>query len=249
MEDREKRRVALVTGGARRLGRHISLALAGEGYDVIVNYNRSGEEAQKTTRLIRDRGGAADAIAADVSRSEEVQSLVDRAAAVFGRIHLLVNNAAVIPPSSFAELDEETWDQTVDVNLKGTFLCCKAVGTRMLEWGEGQIVNVACLGAFQPWHKHIAYSVSKAGVVMLTRCLAKALAPSVRVNAVAPGTVLVNDEPSPTKLQPPPEKIPLQRYAAPGDICDAILFLTRGSNYITGQVILVDGGVSLQSIW
>lgn len=242
-------KAALVTGGGRRIGRTISLALAEAGYAVAVNYERSGDAAEETVRRIVEHGGAAAALRADVSRAEEVRSLVQQAVERFGRLHLLVNNAAVYAPSSFAELNEEVWDRHLDVNLKGTYLCSKEVGDRMLAWGGGRMVNLACLGGFQPWHRHIAYSVSKAGVVMLTRCLARALAPTVRVNAVAPGTVFVPDDEGPAELHPPPERIPLGRYAAPEEIAQAVLFLADGTEYVTGQVLRVDGGISLQSIW
>ncbi len=243
------KKVALVTGGARRLGRHISLALAGRGYAVAVNHSSSEDQARRTVEQIRAGGGEAVALRADVSDPSQVASMVAEAEERLGPATLLVNNAAVIPPSSFAQLDHQVWSATLSVNLDGTFHCCRELGQRMLERGGGAIVNIACLGAFQPWHKHIAYSVSKAGVVMLTRCLAKALAPAVRVNAVAPGTVDVADEQAPTAITPPVKAIPMQRYAAPSDIAGAVLYLAEDTGYVTGQTLLVDGGTSLQSIW
>jgi NAD(P)-dependent dehydrogenase (short-subunit alcohol dehydrogenase family) len=243
------RKVALVTGGARRLGRHISLALAGRGYAVAVNHSSSDNQAGRTVEDIRAAGGEAVALRADVADPAQVASMAAEAEARMGPVALLVNSAAVIPPSSFAQLTPEVWRATLSVNLDGTFHCCRELGQRMMERGSGAIVNIACLGAFQPWHKHIAYSVSKAGVVMLTRCLAKALAPAVRVNAVAPGTVELADEPAPTPITPRVESIPMQRYAVPSDIAGAVVFLAEGTGYITGQTLLVDGGTSLQSIW
>lgn len=243
------RKVALVTGGARRLGRHISLALAGRGYAVAINHSNSEEAARRTVEEIRGKGGDAVPCRTDVSNAAQVTAMAAEVEAALGPVTLLVNNAAVIPPSSFDALDEEVWSATMGVNLDGTFRCCREVGRRMMTHGGGVIVNIACLGAFQPWHKHIAYSVSKAGVVMLTRCLAKALAPKVRVNAVAPGTIDVADEPASTAVTPAPAAIPMRRYAAPSDITGAVLYLAEGTGYVTGQTLLVDGGTSLQSIW
>ncbi len=231
------------------MGRHLSLTLAREGYAVAVVYGHSREMADATVEEIRKVGGEALAFQADVSKSDDVATMTGRVEQELGPVSLLVNNAAVIPPSAFDQLTDEVWSSTLGVNLDGTFHCCREVGRRMLERGGGSIVNIACLGAFQPWHKHIAYSVSKAGVVMLTRCLAKALAPAVRVNAVAPGTVEVADEPAPTAITPPADAIPMKRYATPGDIAGAVLALAEGTGYITGQTLLVDGGTSLQSIW
>ncbi len=245
----ETKKVVLVTGGARRLGRQISLALAEQGYAVAVNHSGSDEMARRTVDQIRGQGGDAGAFRADVSDLSQVAAMVAEVEETLGPVTLLVNNAAVIPPSSFDQLDEEVWSATLGVNLDGTFHCCRELGRRMQERGGGAIVNIACLGAFQPWHKHIAYSVSKAGVVMLTRCLAKALAPAVRVNAVAPGTVDVAEEPSPTAITPSADTIPMQRYASPSDIAGAVLYLADGTSYVTGQTLLVDGGTSLQSIW
>ncbi len=244
-----EKNIALVTGGARRLGRHISLALAGKGYAVAVNHSGSDEMARKTVAEISDQGGEAMAFRADVSDSSQVAMMMADIEEKLGPVTLLVNNAAVIPPSSFDQLDDHVWSSTLGVNLDGTFHCCREAGRRMKKRGSGTIVNIACMGAFQPWHKHIAYSVSKAGVVMLTRCLAKALAPAVRVNAVAPGTVDVADEPSPTAITPMADAIPMKRYASPSDIAGAVIYLADGTDYVTGQVLLVDGGTSLQSIW
>jgi len=247
MENGQK--VALVTGGARRLGRHIALALAGRGYDVAVNHSNSEAMALKVVEKMAHEGGRALALKADVSNPAEVRRMVEEVEQQLGPLALLVNNAAVIPPSPFEKLDDEVWDKTLGVNLNGTMYCCREVGQRMLERGGGVMVNIACLGAFQPWHGHIAYSVSKAGVVMLTRCLARSLGPAVRVNAVAPGTVEVPGESSPTKITPRVGSIPLRRYASPEDITGAVVHLAEAADYVTGQVLVVDGGTSLQSIW
>lgn len=242
-------KVALVTGGARRLGRRIAMALAGRGYAVGVNHSSSEDEAREVVEEIRSGGGRALALRADVSSPPEVARMFDGLEQRLGPLNLLVNNAAVIPPSPFEKLDDDVWDKTLGVNLNGTMYCCREAGRRMLRRGGGTIVNIACLGAFQPWHGHIAYSVSKAGVVMLTRCLARALGPAVRVNAVAPGTVEVPGESSPTKITPPVDRIPLGRYASPDDIAGAVVHLAEAADYVTGQVLVVDGGTSLQSIW
>jgi NAD(P)-dependent dehydrogenase (short-subunit alcohol dehydrogenase family) len=239
------RPVALVTGAGRRLGRQIALDLGANSFDIIVNYNKSARKAADTVKLLRAGGAAAQAIQADISKRGEVARMVRKAIELFGGIDLLVNNSAVFLESPLEKTTDRIWDTTLDINLKGTFLCSQAVAHEMLKRKGGRIVNIASLGGIQAWAKHLPYSVSKAGVIMLTRCLAKALAPRILVNAIAPGTIFMGSEEDPNQKHVPPATIPLKRYGSPSDVADLVVFLSRAS-YITGQVFVVDGGRSIQ---
>ena len=236
--------VAIVTGGGKRLGRRIALALGGAGYDVVVNYRSSAAGARAVVREIIEGGRGAIAVRGDVSRSADVRRLVRTSLRHFGHIDLLVNNAAIFITKPLLAVKESEWSRTIDINLKGTFLCAQAVAPAMLKQKSGKIINIASLGGLQPWKEHAPYSVAKAGVVMLTKVLAKSLAPHVAVNAVAPGTILLRGE---ERLPHVPRKsILLGRYGAPSDITGLILYLATTASYITGQVIPVDGGRSIQ---
>lgn len=240
------KKTALITGGGRRLGRNISLALAKEGFDIMVNYFQSEGSAQKTATEIREMGRRVMTYGADVSNSDQVHGLVKKTLDHFGSIDLLVNNAAIFSQIPFEKLTESIWDKTIDTNLKGTFLCSREVGAHMMNRRSGIIINIASLGGVQPWVNETPYSVSKAGVIMLTKCLAKGLAPHVRVNAVAPGYIEIPD-PILEKVFPPPPltKIPLRRYGRPEEVSDLVVYLATKGEYITGQIFTVDGGKSL----
>jgi 3-oxoacyl-[acyl-carrier protein] reductase len=239
-------RVAIVTGSGRRLGRRIALALAGNGFDLVVNYLHSATGARQTVDLIHKMGRKAIAVRADVAKKADAQQLIHKTISQFGRLDLLVNNAAIFIESPWNETTEQIWDRTVDTNLKGTFFCCQSAASYMITKKHGRIINIASLGGIQAWKEHLPYSISKAGVIMLTRCLAKALAPLIAVNAIAPGTIIIDGEESPDQLHIPIDKIPLKHYGKPADITDLVLFLATTANYITGQTFVVDGGRSVQ---
>ncbi len=239
------RPVALVTGSGRRLGRQIALALAKNGYNIVVNYNTSEAQARSTVRRIKTLGVTAIGIKADVSSSSEVRRMVGEAADRFGRIDLLVNSSAVFTESGLLDTTEENWSRTLDINLKGVFLCSQAVALIMLKQKKGRIINIASLGGLQAWKNHLPYSVSKAGVIMLTRIMAKTLAPNIPVNAIAPGTIIIEGEEDPALAHVPVKTIPLGRYGKPDDITSAVLFLAKDANYMTGQILIVDGGRSI----
>jgi NAD(P)-dependent dehydrogenase (short-subunit alcohol dehydrogenase family) len=230
--------VALVTGAAKRIGRGIALRLAAEGADVVVNYRHSAEGARLVVEAIREEGRRSLLVHADVSRSLQVREMFNAVDQEFGRLDILVNNAGVYFEAPFESLTEEQWDSTLNANLKSQFLCAQAALPLMRRAGGGRIVNLSSIGAFQAKPSHVHYCVSKAGVVMLTRCLARALGPSITVNSVAPG-----------KIQFPGEEIdqayvrrsPLAKVGDGDDIADAVLFLVQ-SDFITGQVLLIDGG-------
>jgi pteridine reductase len=234
--------VALVTGSAKRLGRAVALRLAAEGADVVVHYRTSAAEARSAVAEIEKLGRRGMAIAADLDRVSEIKRLFDETAKQFGRLDILVSSAANFLPASIVSTTEEIWDASLDANLKAPFFCAQAAAP-LLRRTKGTIVNFADTGGLLGWPGYIPHSVSKAGVVMLTKVLAKALAPDVRVNAIAPGTI--------TMLGDPPEweaefikLAPLQRSGTPGDVTDTVLFLVQ-SKFVTGQVLVVDGGRTL----
>jgi pteridine reductase len=239
-------RVALVTGGAVRVGRAISLGLAGTGARVVVHYHSSGGEARSLAREIADGGGEAALVRADLSRHEEVERLAGEAWSAFGRLDVVVNNASVFPPESFADVDEALWDSTLAVNLKAPFFLTQRLGLRMMEGDGGVIVNIADLAGLQAWSGHAAHAISKAGLVHLTRVAARALAPSVRVVGIAPGTVLPPDDYPAERIERLAARTALRRIGTPRDVVDAVLYLV-GASFVTGEVLVVDGGRTLQA--
>ena len=235
-------RVALVTGAAKRLGRVVALRLGEEGADVVVHYRSSVADAQSAVAEIEKFGRRGHAIAADLTNVAEIKRLFDETAKQFGRLDVLVNSAANFLPSSIVSTTEEIWDASLDTDLKAPFFCAQAAAP-LLRRTKGSIINFADTGGLVGWPGYIAHSVSKAGVVMLTKVLAKSLAPEVRVNAIAPGTITMPDDPP--ELEADFIKLaPLRRTGAPSDIADAVVFLVN-SKFITGQVLLVDGGRTL----
>src|SRR5712692_1950548 len=235
-------RVALVTGSAKRLGRAVALRLAEEGADVVIHYRSSKREAQDAVREIERRGRRAVAIGADLANVAEIKRLFDQAAKHFGRLDILVNNAANFLPASMVSTTDEIWDAALDTNLRAPFFCAQAAAP-LLKRTQGAIINFADTGGYLGWTEYIPHSVSKAGVVMLTKVLAKALAPEVRVNAIAPGTITMEGDPADWEGDFI-KRAPLRRSGRPADITDTVLFLVH-SRFITGQVLVVDGGRTL----
>lgn len=239
------RPLALVTGGARRLGRRLAVALAQDGYDVAVSYFRSDLSAGEALNELRSLGARAEAFQADLSRADQARRLAEEVEARLGPVALLVNNAGVWPGRESGGDPAEVFDHTVAVNLRAPYLLSLECGRRMRERGEGAIVNVASLGGLRPYARHVPYSLSKAGLIMLTRAMALRLAPEVAVNAIAPGTIWIEGEEDPAVVKPPPEEIPLQHYGDSQDVEGALLYLV-GAPYVTGQVIVVDGGAGIR---
>jgi NAD(P)-dependent dehydrogenase (short-subunit alcohol dehydrogenase family) len=237
-------KVALVTGGAIRVGRAISLALADAGADIVLNYHSSAGPAVVTADEVIARGRRALTFQADVSQQAQVQALVDAAIAHFGRLDVLVNSASIWRRATWEELTEEIWDQKLGIDLKGAFFCAKAAAPHLAAHGDGAIVNIVDLSAFQPFPNHMAHSAAKAGLLNLTYSLAMELAPAVRCNAIAPGPVLAPPEYDEKQLAAVAKRTLLKRWGAADDVAQAAVFLCR-SNYITGVVLPVDGGERL----
>jgi NAD(P)-dependent dehydrogenase (short-subunit alcohol dehydrogenase family) len=234
----------VITGSGVRLGKAIALALHREGYTVVVHYHGSRQGASAVVSTILGEGGRATALRADIRKPAQVAGLFEAVRRRYGRVDLLVNNAAVFRRATVRSTSEQVWDEAMDTNLKGTFFCAQAAGRIMGRQRGGMIINIASLGGLQAWTEHLPYSVSKAGVIMLTRILAKSLAPSVRVNAIAPGTILMRGEET-GLVHLPKRLIPLGKYGTAEDIASLVVYLATKSRYITGQVIPVDGGRSI----
>jgi pteridine reductase len=235
-------RVALVTGAAKRLGRAVALHLAREGADIVVHYRGSEAEAAQTVSEIEALGRRALALSADLREVKSIPRLFAEAAKHFGRLDILVNNAAVFFAARVETATEEQWNTALDTNLKAQFFCAQAAAP-LLKESRGVIVNFTSIGGLLPWPDYVPYCVSKAGVIMLTRCLARALAPEVRVNAVAPGTISMPGDP-PEWQADYIRLAPLKRTGSPGDVAEAVSFLIR-SPFITGQVLVLDAGRTL----
>jgi NAD(P)-dependent dehydrogenase (short-subunit alcohol dehydrogenase family) len=233
--------VALVTGAAKRIGRSIALRLAADGADVIVNYAASKREAEGVVREIQALGRRAIAVQADVSRRPEVERLFAAVESEFGRLDILVNNAGTFFSAKFEELTDEQWDRIMDTNLKSQFLCAQMAAPVMKRQGRGRIINLSSLGGILAWPAYTHYCVSKAGTIMLTRCLARALAPEILVNSVAPGTIQFPGEPPDEEYI---RRVPLHRTGTGDDIADAVAYLAT-AGFVTGQVLVVDGGRAL----
>jgi pteridine reductase len=236
-------RVALVNRAAKQPGRGVVLRLAEEGADVIIHYRSSAPEAQSAVTEIEKSGRRGLAIAADLSSVAHIKRLFDEAAKQFGRLDILVNSAANFLPSSTISTTEEVWDASLDSNLKAPFFCAQAAAP-LLRRTHGTIINFADTGGLLGWPGYIAHSVSKAGVVMLTKVLAKALAPEVRVNAIAPGTITMPGDP-PEWEADFVKRAPLRRTGKPSDITDAVSYLAH-AQFLTGHTLVVDGGRTME---
>lgn len=230
-------KVALVTGGAHRVGRAFSLALAEAGCDIVVNYNGSADEAAETAADIERLGRRAIAVQADISRADDIARLMREAERAFGRLDILVNSASLFERTPVADITEMEWDRVLGVNLRGPFFLSQAA-TPLLRRDGGVIINIVDLSAMQPWPSFAHHAVSKAGLLHLTRVLARALAPDIRVNAIAPGTVL---PPEGTEGEDGSERRVSAREGNTDDVTRALLYLVR-SDFVTGENLVVDGG-------
>lgn len=237
------RSLALVTGGARRLGKAFALALARMGYDVLLHYRSSEAEARAAKAEIESLGVEAHLLRADLSKAEEIHSLFEQVGEIQNaELKILVNSAAVMPAGHPRDLSLENWDAALDLNLRAPFLMAQEAA-RLMTAG-GLIVNVSDIGANKAWSRYPSYAVSKAALESLTKILARAFAPAIRVNAIAPGLVLPSDAVTSEEWTRLVERLPLKRPARPEEIASALEFLVR-NEYVTGTTIVVDGGYSL----
>lgn len=237
-------KTALVTGAGRRVGQAIALELARAGADLIAHYGTSAGGADETVAQARAAGVRARAVQADLARPDEIRRMFDLVRAAEGRLDLLVNSAAIFERVSLADITLEAWDRMQAVNLRAPFLCCQ--GAVPLMQG-GQIINIVDVGGLVAWPHFAHYVSAKAGLAMLTRSLALELAPRVRVNGVAPGTVLWSEAASDEEKKRVTARIPLGRIGTPEDIARTVLFLASGPEFITGQILAVDGGRSVNT--
>lgn len=233
-------RIALVTGGGRGLGRHLVRALAGAGADVALSYRESRRGALEEAEAVRRLGRRVFTGPADARVPGEIAAFVDEAVAALGGCDFLVNNVGVFRRIPLAELGEEVLDEAFDVNVKAAVMASRAASVHMRRRGGGAIVNVAGVGGLRPWPVHLAYCVSKAALVMATQCLALALAPEIRVNAVAPGIL---DPPGADEALR--RRVPAGRFGSHAEVVEAVLSLLSGSAYTTGETLRVDGGRAL----
>jgi pteridine reductase len=236
-------RVVLVTGSAKRLGRAVALHLAEEGADVVIHYRSSRTEAVEVVTEIEKLGRRAVALRADLTSVSEIKHLFDDAAKHFGRLDVLVNSAANFLHTPFETTSEQIWDASLDSNLKGPFFCAQAAAPLLKQSGRGVIINFSDVGGLLAWPGYIPHCVSKAGVIMLTRCLAKVLAPEIRVHAIVPGTITMPGDP-PEMEADFIKRAPLHRSGTPDDVNAAVSFLI-GAEFMTGQILVLDGGRTL----
>lgn len=228
----------LVTGAAKRIGRVIAIELHRKGFEVAIHYGASREEAEQVAREC----GGAQVFQADLANVVDIRRLFRDVREQFGPLDCLVNNAARFTRLDPLEITESDWDFIHNVNLKGTFFCCQESSKQMQERGSGRIVNISSLGGIRPWAEHVHYCASKAGLIMLTRALAKALAPAITVNSVAPGVISFGDDDK--RAQAMIDATPMQRAGKAEEVADAVHYFLTAPPFITGQVLAVDGGLS-----
>ncbi|MBL8217670.1 MAG: SDR family oxidoreductase [Bryobacterales bacterium] len=232
--------VIVVTGAAKRIGRGIALRLAEEGARVVVHYNESREEARQTALDC----GAAALVQANLEKVADIERMFADIHAQFGRLDGLVNNAARFARFHPFDVTEADWDFIHSVNLKATFFCCQQAAKLMKQNGGGHIVNISSLGGLRPWAEHAHYCASKAGVIMLTQALAKAFAPDITVNSVAPGVIRFGELDE--RAEAMVKATPAGRYGTSAEIADAVVFFLKSSNFTTGQTVAIDGGLSMR---
>jgi NAD(P)-dependent dehydrogenase (short-subunit alcohol dehydrogenase family) len=240
MSGREPQRVALVTGGAVRLGRAIAVGVARAGYDLAVTYHSSDHAARQLQDEVRVAGRRCELVRADLSDARAPESVIDSVRSAYGRLDLLVNSAASFQASPLLDVDAEAWDAVMDLNVRAPHLLVRAAA-ELLRASRGNVVNITDLAAFQPWTERPHHAVSKAALAHLTRIQARVLAPDVRVNAVAPGAVLPPVDLSEERRQALAAATPLKRLGTPEDVVRAVLYLA-GAPFVTGEILVVDGG-------
>lgn len=232
-------RRVLVTGAGKRIGRVIAIELSRRGFEVAIHYGQSRREAEQVSRECGD----APIFQADLANVRQIRSLFSEVRERFGPLRYLVNNAARFTRFDPLEITEEDWDFIHDINLKATFFCCQEGARQMKEQGSGRIVNISSLGGVRPWAEHVHYNASKAGVIMMTKGLAKAFAPQITVNSVAPGVIPFEGDID-ERVQRMIDATPMRRAGRPEEIAETVYFFLTGPDFITGQTLIVDGGLN-----
>jgi pteridine reductase len=243
-----KNRVALITGSAKRLGKEIAKAVAGNGYNIVLHYNSSPRTSvDKLVNEFKRQGIVVYPVRADLSKVSEIKKLFAKIRSKFGRLDLLINNSAIFRKVDFFEIDEKMFDEFINTNLKNALFCSIEAAKMMNKSKEKnlQIINIASLGGILNWVDYMPYSIAKAGVIKLTRLSAKRLAPKILVNAIAPGTIIIENDANKNVIQKEKDKYPVKRFGISSDITSVINFLIKENKFITGHTFIVDGGRSL----
>jgi len=234
-------RTALVTGAGTRIGQAIAIGLARAGCDIAVHYNGSKSGADQTAAAVKQAGHRAEVLQADLTDAKAASGLAGRTVHLFQRLDVVINSAAIMVRQLVEEVTPESWDATLDLNLRAMFFVSQGAIPH-LRRAKGKIVNLADIAGMEPWPAYVTHCVSKAGVIMLTKALARALAPDIAVNAVAPGAVLLPDSWDAAMGEHMIETTPLRRLGEPSDVVAAVKFLLADTDYVTGTVLVIDGG-------
>jgi len=232
---------ALVTGAGTRIGQAIAIGLAQSGCDVAIHYHGSAEGAEETARAVRAASRRAELLKADLADAAAAKGLADKAARALKRLDIVVNSAAIMVREPVESVTPESWDATFDLNLRAMFFVSQGAIPH-LRRARGKIVNLADIAGMEPWPAYVPHCISKAGVIMLTKGLARALAPDIAVNAIAPGAVLLPEDWDEAAREHIRTTTPLERLGSPDDVVAAVRFLLSGTDYVTGTVLVVDGG-------
>jgi len=235
-------KVALVTGAAHRVGKSIALGLAHEGMKIALHFNRSQEQANQTLEEIKALGAEAIAIQGDFADVAQIKNVVKKCHEHFEKIDVLINNAALYFKTPVGETSEPGWDGLLDINLKAPYFCAQYVSGLMKQQKRGKIINITDVAGISPWPEFIPYSASKAGLIAVTKGLAKALAPNIQVNAIASGTILMSEGATEEYKNEIKDSTLLKKLGTPEDIVNTAIFLLKGSDFMTGEVVVVDGG-------
>ena len=236
----------VITGSADRIGKALALGLANEGAHMVIHYNSSPKNARRTIEEIVQSGQKAFAFKADFNHLSQIKRLIDNAKRALGSIDVLINSASLFYPTPMNKIKESQWDNIINVNLKAAFFCSKYASKYMLEQDGGKIITISDIGAILPWKFFSAYCISKAGLIAMTKALAKEFAPSITVNAIAPGNMLPGKNLSSHALTTLKRKTLLNRFGSPQELIECIKFILR-SDFATGSIFVIDGGQLLKT--
>ena len=238
-------KIVLITGGAVRVGRAITIELVKSGASIFCHYNNSAAEAQSLQKEVAHLEGNLHLIQADLSKLNNCIDLIDEVIRIKGRIDILINNAAIFLETPLGSITEAEWDKLFSINLKSPFFIAQKVGLIMKKQGFGKIINIGDTSGLNPWPGYLPYSLTKGGIISMTKGLAKALSPEVHVNCINPGPVLIPEDYDENDIKKATDKTLLKRIGSANDIVQTIKYLIEGTDYITGSIINVDGGRNL----